>query len=257
MNKFSGVVITYNGEEYLERCLESLFQVCDDVVVVDSHSDDSTVDIARKLGARVIDHDYLGDGPQRSLGVLHCKHDWIINLDQDEILGSDLIERLPQLDLQNPAIEAYECRRKNHLHGKWIKVAGWYPDYICRIFNKNKTDFSQVKTHARIQTARLRQLHEHILHYSFRDLRDMIDRLNLYSDWQAETLFNNGKKVSTFTPAIHGMISFAKHYLVKRGVLAGLDGLSISILNALGSYFKYAKLIEKQAQKRHGDTQHK
>lgn len=257
MNKFSGVVITYNGEEYLERCLESLFQVCDDVVVVDSHSDDSTVDIARKLGARVIDHDYLGDGPQRSLGVLHCKHDWIINLDQDEILGSDLIERLPQLDLQNPAVEAYECRRKNHLHGKWIKVAGWYPDYICRIFNKNKTDFSQVKTHARIQTARLRQLHEHILHYSFRDLRDMIDRLNLYSDWQAETLFNNGKKVSTFTPAIHGMISFAKHYLVKRGVLAGLDGLSISILNALGSYFKYAKLIEKQAQKRHGDTQHK
>lgn len=257
MNKFSGVVITYNGGEHLERCLESLFQVCDDVVVVDSHSDDSTVDIARKLGARVIDHDYLGDGPQRSLGVLHCKHDWIINLDQDEILGSDLIERLPQLDLQNPAIEAYECRRKNHLHGKWIKVAGWYPDYICRIFNKNKTDFSQVKTHARIQTARLRRLNEHILHYSFRDLRDMIDRLNLYSDWQAETLFNNGKKVSTFTPAIHGMISFAKHYLVKRGVLAGLDGLSISILNALGAYFKYAKLIEKQAQRRHGDTQHK
>ncbi|WP_419584943.1 glycosyltransferase family 2 protein [Thiolapillus sp.] len=257
MNKFSGVVITYNGEEYLERCLESLFQVCDDVVVVDSHSDDSTVDIARKLGARVIDHDYLGDGPQRSLGVLHCKHDWIINLDQDEILGSDLIERLPQLDLQNPAVEAYECRRKNHLHGKWIKVAGWYPDYICRIFNKNKTDFSQVKTHARIQTARLRRLNEHILHYSFRDLRDMINRLNLYSDWQAETLFNNGKKVSTFTPVIHGMISFAKHYLVKRGVLAGLDGLSISILNALGSYFKYAKLIEKQAQRRHGDTQHK
>jgi len=250
MNKFSGVVITYNGEEYLARCLESLFKVCDDVVVIDSHSDDNTVAIARKSGAEVIDHDFLGDGPQRSLGVLHCRHDWVINLDQDEILDDDLIGMLVRLDLHDPDIEAYECRRKNHLHGKWIKVAGWYPDYICRIFNKHKTDFSQVKTHARIQTTRLRRLNGHILHYSFRDLQDMINRLNLYSDWQAESLFQSGKKVSSMTPVIRGMISFIKHYIVKRGVLAGLDGLTISTLNALGSYFKYAKLIERHEQKK-------
>ena len=249
MNKLSGLVITYNAEHEIEPCLNSLFKNCDDVVVIDSNSTDQTVAIAEKIGAKVILQDYLGDGPQRSFGLQYCKHDWIINLDQDERLDNDLIAMISGLDLNNEKIDAYECRRKNHLHGKWIKVAGWYPDYICRIFNKTKTDFSVAKIHARIETDRIKRMDGHIIHYSFKDTRDMINRLNDYSSRHAESLYKQGKKVSNYTPVLRGLGSFIKHYFLKRGVLAGLDGLTISTLNALGSYFKYAKLIELYMQK--------
>lgn len=250
MNQYSGLVITYNGEEYLESCLKSLFRVCEDVVVIDSHSSDNTVNMAKKLGAKVSVHDYTGDGPQRSIGLPYCKHSWVINLDQDEVLDEDILAVLPTLELNNSSIEAYECRRKNFLHDKWIKVAGWYPDYICRIFDKSKTDFSQVEIHSRIQTSRFMRLDGHILHYSFKDTHDMINRLNSYSDRQAQSLYSRGKHVSAYTPMTRGLVSFVKHYFIKRGMLAGLDGLTISILNALGTYFKYAKLIELKSYKK-------
>jgi glycosyltransferase involved in cell wall biosynthesis len=245
MNKFSGLVISYNGEQEIEACLNSLFKICEDVVVVvNSASNDQTVFIAENLGAKVVIQDYLGDGPQRSFGLQYCQHDWIINLDQDERLDDDLVAVISELDFKDQQIEAYECRRKNYLHGKWIKVAGWYPDYICRIFNKNKTDFSAAKIHARIETSRIKRLEGHIIHYSFKDIRDMINRLNDYSSRQAEVFYDQGRIVSSITPVLRGLGSFIKHYLLKRGILAGLDGLTISTLNALGAYFKYAKLIE-------------
>jgi glycosyltransferase involved in cell wall biosynthesis len=245
MNKFSGLVMTLNEEKNIQDCLSSLFLVCDDVVVVDSNSQDKTVEIAEKMGATVLLQNFLGDGPQRSFGARHCKHDWVIYLDADERLDQDLVNELPGLDLDNASIEAYECRRKNHIHGRWIKVAGQYPDYICRIFNKSKTDFSPDQIHARIETKKLSKTSGHILHNSFENLNDMIRRMNLYSDWHSEDLFNRHKRVSGLAPITHGMISFFKFYIFRRGFMAGLDGLSLSITNSLGSYFKYAKLIEK------------
>jgi len=244
MNLYSGIVITFNEEKNIRDCLVSLFRVCDDVVVIDSNSQDNTVEIARGMGATVLTQDFLGDGPQRSIGLPHCRHNWIVYIDADERLDEDLVAALPTLDLNNDAIEAYECRRKNHFNGRWIKVAGQYPDYICRIFNKSKTDFSKLQIHARIETKKLKRIPGHILHYSFDSLRDLIARMNQYSDWQSQTLAERGMQVSGFAPFFHGLSSFIKFYLIRRGFMAGLDGLTISIGNAMGTYFKYAKLIE-------------
>ena len=247
MTAFSGLVIAFNEEDHIDACVRSLFRVCDDVVVVNSDSIDRTAELAAAGGALVIDQPFLGDGPQRSAGLPHCKHSWVINLDADERLDEDLVEELQRINLDSQH-EAYECRRKNHMGRKWIKVAAQYPDYICRVFDRTRTDFSPVRTHSRIVSNKLGKLNGHILHYSFDDLADMAHRMNLYSDWQSQTLFENGKQVSGLAPAGHGLMSFVKFYLIKRGFMAGLDGLTISIFNAMGSYLKYAKLIEKQEQ---------
>ena len=151
MNAISGLVITLNEEDHIRDCLQSLFQVCDDVVVVDSNSQDRTAQYARDTGARVLDQKFLGDGPQRSFGAQHCKHDWVFYIDADERVEGDLVRDIQSLDLDDQNIEAYECRRKNYFNGRWVKVAGQYPDYVCRLYNKTKTDFSPLKTHARIE----------------------------------------------------------------------------------------------------------
>lgn len=245
MTAFSGLVIAYNEEDHIEDCVRSLLTVCDDVIVVDSESTDQTARLAASAGAIVIPQPFLGDGPQRSAGLPHCRNNWVINLDADERLDTDLIEELRNADFADNSIEAYESRRKNHMGKKWIKVASQYPDYICRIFDRSRTDFSPVRTHARIMSKKLGKLRGHILHYSFDDLSDMAHRMNLYSDWQSQTMLESGKRVSAAAPAGHGLMSFLKFYIAKRGFMAGLDGLTISLFNAMGSYLKYAKLIEK------------
>jgi len=242
--KISGLVITYNEEKNIKRCLESMFLVCDEVIVVDSLSTDNTLKISEKLGAKVYSQAFLGDGPQRSFGLPFCKNQWILNLDADEKLDEDAVECIKKLDLNNTEYECYEFKRKNHLHEKWIKVAGWYPDYVRRLFNKQMTDFSSVKTHTKIISKVFYRLDANVIHYSFDDYSNMIEIMNKYSTWQAEAYFEDNKKVVWISPFLHGSMSFIKHYILKKGFLAGIDGFNISLLNALGSYFKYMKLYE-------------
>lgn len=240
----SGLVITLNEEKHIAECLRSLFEVCEEVVVIDSNSTDSTVAIAQQEGAKVYTQFFLGDGPQRSYGLQFCKNDWVLNLDADERLDDDLVLFLKQLELNNSHNEAYDFRRKNFLHGKWIQVAGCYPDHVRRLFNKKMTDFSPVKTHSKIMSKKTMKTHCHVIHFSYANYSEMIKTMDLYSSWQAKSLFEARANVWPLSPFLHGSWSFIMHYVVKYGLLGGLDGLTFSLLNSIGSYFKYAKLLE-------------
>jgi len=244
MSKISGLVITLNESKNIQACLESLFQVCDEVIVVDSLSTDATTKIALKYGAKVISQKFLGDGPQRNIGLQYCTHDWVLNLDADERLDEDAIEKIKSLNLDDIPYDCFEFKRKNYLHGKWIKVAGWYPDYVRRLFNRKKTEFLPIKTHTKITSKNFLRLNAHIIHYSFENYQDMINIMNKYSTWQAQSYMESNKRVTAFTPFAHGFVSFFKHYVLKRGFMAGIDGFNIALLNALGSYFKYMKAYE-------------
>ncbi len=243
-SKISGLIITLNEEKNIEACIKSLYLVCDDIVIVDSYSIDNTVEIAEKLGAVVVEQVFLGDGPQRTKGLDYCKHNWVLNLDADERLEGDAVTMINDLDLEISEFDCYEFKRKNYLHGKWIKECGWYPDFIRRLFDKRKTDFLPISTHTKIKSTNLKKLNAHIVHYSFDNYQDMINMVNKYSSWQAKEYFNNNKKVSLFSPFAHGTMSFISHYLLKKGFLAGIDGFNISLIKAFGSYFKYMKLYE-------------
>ncbi|HEV3010833.1 MAG TPA: glycosyltransferase family 2 protein [Burkholderiales bacterium] len=243
MHPYSGLIITYNEAHNIGACIASLAQVCSDIVVVDSGSSDVTVELARAAGATVlVQVPFLGDGPQRSLGLKHCRHDWVINLDADERLEADLVATLKAT--AEWRVDALECRRRNYIGERFTPYAGQYPDYICRIFDRRHAGFAPLRAHSRVQARSSRRIEGHITHYSYRDYDDMFARINKYSTWQAQEMLADGKSASLVKAIAHGSIAFVKHYIVKRGFLAGCDGLSISLSKGLGSYLKYAKLIE-------------
>ncbi len=241
--RISGLIITFNEQRHIRDCIQSLRQVCDDIVVVDSCSTDDTVAIAQAEGATVIIQKFLGDGPQRTAGLPYCKHDWVLNLDADERLENDLAEWLLANDLATLGVDAIETRRRNFVGNQTTRFAGQYPDYICRIFNSKKAGFSPVVAHSRVQAAAIQRIACHITHYSYRDYPDILNRACKYAVWTAEELAKSGKSIYPLAPFSHGFFSFFKHYVVKLGFLAGLDGLTLSIGKGLASYLKYAHAI--------------
>jgi glycosyltransferase involved in cell wall biosynthesis len=246
MTKISGLVITYNEAGNIRACLESLFTVCDDVVVVDSLSSDATAAIAADMGAKVYPQAFLGYGPQKNYGLQYCQHPWVLSLDADERLDADAIADIRRLDLANSLHDAYEFRRKNLFHGQWIQCTSWYPDHVRRLFNRDKVRFSDLQCHEKVESRHSKVLDSHIIHYSYRDYQQMLHKLNQYSSQYAEDHVGKKKRVRAWSPPLHGLFAFLKNYFLKRGFLCGFDGFTISLLNALGSYMKYAKLLEKQ-----------
>ncbi len=243
--KISGLVITLNEEKNIEDCVKSMLLVCDDIVVVDSFSTDKTCDILEDLNVTVIRQKYLGDGPQRSHGLTYCKYDWVLNIDADERVDKEIVKAIKQLNLKESRFDSYEFRRKNIFHNKWIKHSDWYPDYIRRLFNKTKVDFSQVMGHTKIQSTNYKKIKQgHIVHYTAENYHELIFALNKYSTRQANIWHKQGRKVFLYEPFTHGFFAFFKAYILRRGFLDGVDGFNISVSKGLGSYLKYIKLYE-------------
>lgn len=242
----SGLVITYNEEKLIERCIKTLFKVCDEVIIIDSFSKDKTVEIALSLGAKVVSQHYLGDGPQRIFGLQYCKNDWILNPDTDEFLDEDCYHFFNDETFLNQPYDAYSFKRRNFLKNKEIDFAGWYPDYACRFFNKKTASPSQQLIHQCIIATNMHKSDMHLLHYAWNDFFQLIAKKNQYTDWQVDEFRKAGKKVNSLSPITHGIISFLKAYFLKKGILSGVDGVTFSLIQSFFSYMKYAKALEVQ-----------
>jgi glycosyltransferase involved in cell wall biosynthesis len=242
----SGLVITFNEEKMIGKCIDALFKVCDEVIVVDSLSKDRTVEIAKAKGAIVIDQAFLGDGPQRSHGLPFCKNDWILNLDADEFLDTDAEDFIKKEKYLKNDFDAFSFRVKNFLGDKLIDFAGWYPDHKVRFFNKRTATPSESKVHQKIIALNEKRVPVHILHYGWASLEQIISKKNQYSGWHAQQLFEQGKRISSFKPVLNGLVAFLRCYFFKKGFINGLDGLTISMIQGFFSYMKYAKLIKIQ-----------
>jgi len=242
----SGLVITFNEEKMIGKCIDALFKVCDEVIIVDSLSKDRTVEIAKDKGAIVISQPFLGDGPQRTHGLPYCKNEWILNLDADEFLDEDAEEFILNGKYLDGGFDAFSFRIKNFLDKKLIDFAGWYPDHKVRFFNKKTAYPSESKVHQKIIAQKEKKVPVHILHYGWESLEQIIAKKNQYSGWHAQQLFDQGKRIGPFKPVLNGSVSFLRCYFFKKGILNGIDGLSISMIQAFFSYMKYAKLIKIQ-----------
>jgi glycosyltransferase involved in cell wall biosynthesis len=242
--EISGLVITFNEEKMIGRCIDALFRFCDEVIIVDSFSTDLTVQIAKEKGAIVVQQVFLGDGPQRTFGLPYCKNDWILNLDADEFLDQDSIDFIIKKKYQSSDHDAFSFRVKNFLQDKLIDFAGWYPDYKIRFFNKNSAKPSDDKVHQKIIAKNPKKLKTHILHYGSHSFCQIIAKKNQYADWNAQQLFDEGKKVNSFKPVLNGLISFLRCYFFKKGIFNGIDGLTISLTQGYFSYIKYANLVQ-------------
>lgn len=245
----SGLVITYNEEKRIGKCIEALFKVCDEVIIIDSFSKDKTVEIAKEKGAIVIEQSFLGDGPQRSFGLSYCKNDWILNLDADEFLDKDATEFILGQDYLQEDYDGYSFRVKNYLADKLIDFSGWYPDHKVRFFNKKTAKPSDSVVHQKIITQKEKKVAVHILHYGWDSLEQIITKKNQYSGWHAQQLFNQGKTINSFKPVLNGAVAFIRCYFFKKGIFNGIDGLSIAMIQSFFSYMKYAKLLKLQKNK--------
>ena len=245
----SGLVITYNEEKNIGKCVRALFEVCDEVIVVDSCSKDRTVEVAENEGAKVVKQDFLGDGPQRTYGLPYCKNDWILNLDADEFLDTDAIAFILGGKYLQGDYDAYSFRVKNYLNDELIDFSGWYPDSKVRFFNKKTAKPSDAKVHQHILTTNERKVPVHILHYGWSSFEQILAKKNQYSTWHAQQLFDQGKRINSFKPILNGTVAFFRCYFFKKGVVNGLDGLTIAMIQAFFSYMKYAKLLKLQREK--------
>lgn len=243
----SGNIITLNEEKNIEQCIESLRQVCDEIVVVDSGSSDRTVEIAKSLGAIVIDQPYLGDGIQKNVALTHVSNDWVLSLDADERLTAEMVQAIKSLDLNNSDIDAYAFRRKNMIGSRWIKYCGWYPDYCIRLYNKNSAKFDNVKQHARVIARNVQRLNVDIVHYSFKNVSELFSKAGRgYPTRSAKIMYLAGKRTNKWAPFTHGLSAFIKCYFIKKGFLQGVDGFSVALSASVNSYLKYARLLEFQ-----------
>ncbi|MFV0249099.1 MAG: glycosyltransferase family 2 protein [Tenacibaculum sp.] len=238
----SGLIISFNEEKNIRNCIICLNKVCEEVIVIDSFSTDKTVEIAKKLGAKVYFQKFLGDGPQRIYGLQFCKNNWILNLDADERLDNDSFKFIKSGIYENNQYDAYNFKFRHFLGNEEINHSGWYPSYTCRFFNKVTASPSIAKVHQSIQAKKLKNTNCHIIHYGWNNFHQIISKYNLYTTWQSEEYYNKGKKINFFTPLYHGFWSFIRCYFLKKGLFNGLDGITFSLMQAFFSYIKYAKL---------------
>lgn len=239
----TATIITLNEEDNIEACIESARQVCSEIVVVDSISHDHTQTLARQSGAIVIEQEYLGDGPQKALGAYHASNDWVLSLDADERLETDAVDAIKALDLKKTN-KMYAFKRRNFVGDKWIKAAGFYPDYVTRLYNKKVASYQPKKAHAAITGADAIKLSAHLTHYTYKDYSHWLSRINQLSSRDAWAKHQNGQ-TSTLSGAIaRAGFAFFKKLFIKRGILQGSDGWMIAIGSAIHVYMKYAKLAE-------------
>jgi len=243
----SAAVITKNEEKRLPDCLKSL-SFAEEIVVVDSGSTDRTVEIARESGCRVFMEDWKGYGPQKNSAIEKCSNDWVLLLDADERLAPGAAELIADV-LKAPSADAYTFKRKNYLHGRWMKHSGYWPDLQIRLINKSRGSFHGTIHERWVPDGPVVDLDACIEHYAFSDYSDMLKTLNEYSTLIARELYLSGRRANSLSPILHGTGMFVKIFFIERGFLDGLDGLVTALTKAGGSFFKYAKLLELQREK--------
>lgn len=246
----TGIITTLNESHNIVACIESLQQVCDEVIVTDSNSTDDTVELARKAGAKVYLHEYIGDGLQKNLALPYASNQWVLSLDADERLSDELVQAIKQIDFDTTPYDGFALRRRNLVGERWIKCCRWYPDYLVRLFRKSSLQFAELKQHAYVPTTNTSQLKADIIHYRYHNYDELFAKpARNYSTRGAKILFLNGKKAHAWTPLMHGFSAFVVNYFFRGGIFGGMDGYVLSKAIAHNSFMKYLKLLEYQSDK--------
>jgi glycosyltransferase involved in cell wall biosynthesis len=244
MQKLSAVIISFNEEKNIARCLASLKGIADEMVVLDSYSTDKTVSLAEAAGAIVFQQTFAGYIEQKNRALAHASFDFVLCLDADEELSSELQQSILQ-QKQNFTQDGYTMNRCTCYCGRFIKHGTWYPDTKLRLFNKQKAKWAGVNPHDKVEFSSggsLQKLKGDLLHYSYNSLEEHIIQNNHFSTISAEAYFKKGKKFSLFSLLFNPAWSFINGYLFRMGFLDGMRGFIIAKNVAHLTFMKYYKL---------------
>ncbi|MEM6397110.1 MAG: glycosyltransferase family 2 protein [Bacteroidota bacterium] len=245
------VIITYNEVENLARCIESVGDLADEVLVVDSGSTDGTVALGEKLGARILSRAFTGYGDQKKWAVDQAKYSWILSLDADEALGPDLRKSIKKEKGQWQR-QAYYLNRRNRLKDKWIKAGAWYPDKKLRLFNRDCVHMQTVKIHegfAPLAGCNAGRLTGDILHYTNDSLASRVEQQNRFSSLAATALYESGKRGSLLRLWLKPKARFLAEFIWKGGWRDGFYGYFIAKTSAQYVFWRESKLLDLNREK--------
>jgi glycosyltransferase involved in cell wall biosynthesis len=238
-------IITKNEEENIRSCLQSI-SFAGQIVIVDSGSNDKTLEIAATFGCEIYREEWLGFGPQKQSAIDKCNEPWILVLDADERIAPDTATVLKKI-VSDPNIKesGFSFPRKNYFQGRWIKHAGWWPDRSVRLFLKGAGKMSEAVVHESVEVqGMIGYLDAIIEHYTESRLSKIIQKIDKYSTLGAETAFKEGKKSSTGGALMRAFFTFIQDYFFRLGFLDGMPGLTLAVTDSINKFFKYAKLSE-------------
>lgn len=241
--KISATIITCNEERNIARAMESL-RCCDEIVVVDSGSIDRTPEIAGKLGARVVESPWGGYARQKNLAAERASHDWILSIDADEALSEALEGEIWHIKKRGPQYDAYTMPRLAQYLGRWILHSGWYPDRKIRLYDRRKARWVGEFVHESVQVdGRIGHLQSDLLHFTCNSLSEHLKTMDRYTTLAAEQLVAQKAHIGWPKLLFDPPLTFCRSFIVRRGYLDGVEGLTIAYMAALYNFVKYVKAL--------------
>lgn len=245
MIKLSVIIITYNEENNIELCLDSVKEIADEILVVDSQSTDRTEEICLAKGARVVQHPFNNFVEQKNFATHEAKYDHVFSIDADEYVSEELKQSILSIK-KNWKYDAYEMKRLNNYCGQWIKHSGWYPGWKPRIFERSKGKWDGILVHETLKMdegTSMGQLDGDLLHNAYSSVSEHFHKTNRYTDLTAQEAFSKGKKSGFVKIVLSPFVRFIRDYIVKGGFRDGYYGFVICRISALATFLKYSKLL--------------
>jgi len=252
MPKLSVVIITYNEEKNIGRCLESIQEIADDIVVVDSFSTDKTKEIVESYNARFIEHPFHGHIEQKNWAISQAKYPHILSLDADEVPSERLKKSIQEVK-ENWEYDGYYFNRLTNYCGKWIRHTSWYPARKLRLWDSRKGKWGGLNPHDKFKLekgATRKYIKGDLFHYSYYSINEHIEQINKFSTIVAQAYFRENRKASYFNIIFHPIWRMFRDYFIKLGFLDGFYGLVISVNSSHETFLKYSKLRNLNREKR-------
>lgn len=245
MTPISAVIITFNEEKNIGRCLESLQGIADDIVVLDSFSTDRTQAICESFGVRFVQHPFAGHIEQKNEAISHAKFPHVLSLDADEALDEALKKSILEVK-ENWTHSGYTMNRLTNYCGHWIRHCGWYPDTKLRLWDSRLGKWGGTNPHDKFEFLDAKTASKHLkgdlLHYSYYTREDHYKQIEYFTTILAKAQFETGKKAPLLTWIFSPVVKFFKDYFIKLGILDGAAGFTICRLSAYATFVKYKKL---------------
>ena len=246
----SVVILTKNEAGRIGECIESV-RWADEVLVIDDESRDETVHIAESLGARILRRKMENEGRHRNWANAQTKHEWVLSLDADERVTPELGEEIARVLQNGTPYETYAIPRRNYIGTRWIRYGGWYPSAQLKLFKKSVFRWEEASVHPRAFSDRLcGQLQHDLIHYSYRDLSDFVEKLNRQTTLEAQKWVADGRRVTLRKVLWRATDRFWRAFLFRRGYKDGVLGLTVAWFASayqLLSYMKYVEARQRRA----------
>jgi glycosyltransferase involved in cell wall biosynthesis len=236
----SAILITKNEAHQIKDCLESI-NFCDEIILVDNCSQDSTLQIAMAYGCYVIQtNDWPGYGAQKQRALDAAKGRWILSIDADERVTPELREEILK-SIETESVQGYFIKRRSRFLGRWMRFGGWHPDYVLRLAQRDKCKFEQAKVHEKLIIEGIpKKLHSHFLHYSYSGIEDLLSKQKKYALLSAEKIrLRNGVKCSVVLSKLRSLWTFFRLYFLQLGFLDGREGFISATFKSEEVFWKY------------------